>query len=663
MSVLAKLAESREEGFLASFSYELFMPDATSDALLDVLAAKVDRFAATEPLFVDIAAYGNADAVRDSLKLAVRARRYAGLATMVHIPASLPRCEAAALLDEALASGVRSLFIERGEAQGAGSPATPPFHSPLEATAASLSPFPSVPDLLAFIRARHGDAFCLVVGGGPGEPGGYAALRSAQEAGANLILARPVFAATDFLSYAAAAAHAGVRIPIAPSILLLYNPVTTTATTAACGVTLPPALATALAAAGSDEGAYRAVGAAATTAVCRDLLAAGIPMLHLLTLNLESVARLVLNDLGLCGPGAAARRKLPWRPSGDESRAGEDVRPIFWANRPASYVERTSAWTSFPCGRWAAGGGSAASVGRPFTEIADSQLVPASAGTPEERRAMWCDAPVSQSDVWAVFASYVSGAIPRLPWCEVALLPETGTIQAQLADINRGGFLTINSQPRVNAARSDDPTFGWGGPGGYVYQKAYVECFCSPAHLAALMHACAAGNRPSVTYHAVDVEGRCMTNSREGAAAAAASSGSGSPILTPLPSGGDAAAWSSVVAVTWGVFPDKEILQPTVMDPETFRGAWRAEAFALWRQQWAVIYEEGSVASDVVHTIHDTYFLVNLVDNDFIESDLFRVVQNAVAILQQPGAAERDPIAVYAQLALTQGKGGGLSLR
>jgi len=32
------------------------------------------------------------------------------------------------------------------------------------------------------------------------------------------------------------------------------------------------------------------------------------------------------------------------------------------------------------------------------------------------------------------------------------------------------------------------------------------------------------------------------------------------------------------VQVTWGVFPDKEILQPTIFDPDTFL-VWKAEAF------------------------------------------------------------------------------------
>ena len=43
-------------------------------------------------------------------------------------------------------------------------------------------------------------------------------------------------------------------------------------------------------------------------------------------------------------------------------------------------------------------------------------------------------------------------------------------------------------------------------------------------------------------------------------------------------------------AVTWGVFPDKEIVQPTIVDASSFR-VWKDEAFELWVKQWASIYE------------------------------------------------------------------------
>ena len=42
------------------------------------------------------------------------------------------------------------------------------------------------------------------------------------------------------------------------------------------------------------------------------------------------------------------------------------------------------------------------------------------------------------------------------------------------------------------------------------------------------------------------------------------------------------------------------------------------EAFALWEHQWGRIYPEKSTAREIIHTIHDTYYLINLVDNDYV---------------------------------------------
>ena len=45
-------------------------------------------------------------------------------------------------------------------------------------------------------------------------------------------------------------------------------------------------------------------------------------------------------------------RSLPWRQPTNERRKAEQVRPIFWANRPKSYINRTSDWDKYPQGRY-----------------------------------------------------------------------------------------------------------------------------------------------------------------------------------------------------------------------------------------------------------------------------------------------------------------------
>ena len=85
------------------------------------------------------------------------------------------------------------------------------------------------------------------------------------------------------------------------------------------------------------------------------------------------------------------------------------------------------------------------------------------------------------------------------------------------------------------------------------------------------------------------------------------------------------------VAVTWGVFPGREIVQPTIVDPVVFNH-WRDEAFALWTEQWGKLYEAGSTSRKIIEDISDTYLLVNLVDNDFPKGNcLWEVVDDMFA--------------------------------
>ena len=64
--------------------------------------------------------------------------------------------------------------------------------------------------------------------------------------------------------------------------------------------------------------------------------------------------------------------------------------------------------------------------------------------------------------------------VTQIPWSEEELAAETRLLSEELIHLNKNGILTINSQPHVNAARSNDKIFGWGDTGGYVYQKVCI---------------------------------------------------------------------------------------------------------------------------------------------------------------------------------------------
>eukprot|EP00352_Strombidinopsis_acuminata_P001216 CAMPEP_0176346076 /NCGR_PEP_ID=MMETSP0126-20121128/5949_1 /TAXON_ID=141414 ORGANISM="Strombidinopsis acuminatum, Strain SPMC142" /NCGR_SAMPLE_ID=MMETSP0126 /ASSEMBLY_ACC=CAM_ASM_000229 /LENGTH=111 /DNA_ID=CAMNT_0017693397 /DNA_START=1014 /DNA_END=1349 /DNA_ORIENTATION=+ len=84
-----------------------------------------------------------------------------------------------------------------------------------------------------------------------------------------------------------------------------------------------------------------------------------------------------------------------------------------------------------------------------------------------------------------------------------------------------------------------------------------------------------------------------------------------------------------VNAVTWGVFPAKEIIQPTVVDHASFK-FWKDEAFRSWVDKWASIYEKESESYSFLHKIHDSFFLVNIVHNDFVGGDLNKCIEDFI---------------------------------
>jgi methylenetetrahydrofolate reductase (NADPH) len=79
-----------------------------------------------------------------------------------------------------------------------------------------------------------------------------------------------------------------------------------------------------------------------------------------------------------------------------------------------------------------------------------------------------------------------------------------------------------------------------------------------------------------------------------------------------------------VNAVTWGVFKGKEVIQPTVVDHNAFI-IWKDEAFGQWMDPWALVYGHDSPSAAFIQRCHDTMYLMNVVDNDYINGDLDKV--------------------------------------
>jgi len=57
------------------------------------------------------------------------------------------------------------------------------------------------------------------------------------------------------------------------------------------------------------------------------------------------------------------------------------------------------------------------------------------------------------------------------------------------------------------------------------------------------------------------------------------------------------------------------------VDPKTFH-IWKDEAFSHWMDKWAIIYEKDSKTYEYLKSVHDSYYLVNVVENDFVNGNL-----------------------------------------
>jgi methylenetetrahydrofolate reductase (NADPH) len=199
---------------------------------------------------------------------------------------------------------------------------------------------------------------------------------------------------------------------------------------------------------------------------------------------------------------------------------------------------------------------------------------------------------VDIGDITKLFARKITNDIDVLPFSDQGLSAETGLIQEQLLNMIHRGYLTVASQPAVNGIKSTDKIFGWGPPGGHVFQKAFVEFFISDEQWRLLKTKLDQAG-PEVTYY-------------EGTAA------KDNNFSSNLPKG-------SSNAVTWGVFPNREVLQSTIIEEESFL-AWRDEAFAVW-QEWRRLYKPGTPSSKLLESIYKTFHLVSVVHHDYLNEN------------------------------------------
>lgn len=647
------------------FSLEFFPPKTAMG--FSNLRDRLHRMEqALRPLFVNVTWGAGGTTAEKSLELAELCQRELGMTTCLHLTCTnMSRKLIDKALEDAKALGIRNILALRGDP-----PRKEEYRTAEDSDNEGGEDFVWAIDLVKYIRKKHGDHFCIGVAAYPeghadeSHPLGQSLehdlpyLLDKVQAGADFIMTQLFFDIEAYEKFETVLREhpSGVfkTIPIMPGLMPIQSFSMIKRTTKLSHAGMPAAILDRLTAVKGDDERIKSVGVDILSELVEQVRTVkrktpGPKGFHFYTLNLEKAVTFILERTSLIpdetteeaviddptsrpflqvNGHAISRPRSHSRSSRRLSSVGSDPhnRVIASSGRPANLeweatgqeagvradqinarantlaisegegaLGREATWDDFPNGRF----GDSRSPA--YGEI-DGYGVSLHMSVTQAVR-LW-GYPATKQDINDMFVKHVRGELSALPWSEEELLAESSTITPHLAALNSKGWWTVASQPAVNSTRSNDKTFGWGPANGFVFQKAFLEFFISSVDWQMLKEKLTQlGVREFVCYYAGNAKGDFLSSDNAGTAAAAAN--------TTISSN------SSTNAVTWGVFPGKEIVTPTIIEEVSFR-AWSEEAFGIW-DEWSRVYGKGSDSAKLLSGIRDDYWLVNVIHHDFVD--------------------------------------------
>lgn len=541
-------------------------------------------------------------------------------------------------LEEAKALGVRNILALRGD---------PPRHEEYRledevdenGEEDSNADFTWAIDLVRYIRRVHGDYFCIGVAG---YPEGHADqshptdqdplhdlpyLTDKTKAGADFIMTQLFYDLDAYTKYEKMLREheSGVfaKIPIIPGLMPLQSYDILVRTTKLAHAKVPPELLHRLQDVKGDDEAVKQVGVEALSEIVdgiKEIKAKGQRGFHFYTLNLEKAVSSLLERCNLIPPdsdetivedlafipnginGSAPRSRT--MSSTDSTAAIQLTANSHRSSSPTRTMppnsnghSREATWDDYPNGRF--GDARSPAFNPPLAYSPMSLTV-----TPPQAVSLW-GTPTTNQEISKLFTSHLAGHDPKkLPWSESATLsPETAVITSELTALTtEKGYWTMASQPAVDGLPSTHTTHGWGPPGGFVFQKSFVEFFVDGSTFQDSLrpHLDRLHKEGEISYYAGNAAGEFASSE----------------------------APEAVHAVTWGSFAGKEIATATMVEEVSFR-AWVEEAFGIWGE-WGrcvgeasrlgkVGREEARKSMEFLKRVRREIWLVNVIGHGYRE--------------------------------------------
>ncbi|KAI5952475.1 MET12 [Candida jiufengensis] len=602
-------------------SFEFFPPK--TDSGFRNLLARLNRLSAFNPLFITVTWGAGGSTSEKSLDLAATCQKKIGLNTVLHLTCTNTNKE---VIDEALAraktNGIRNILALRGDLARTEEYWTPNCE------------FKNAIDLVKYIREHYGDYFCIGVAAYPeGHVDGsdnsnqnpkkdIPYLIEKVKAGADFIITQLFFDVDKFISFEKLIKQEPElkNIPLIPGLMPITTHKVFTRATKLSHATIPSTIYNNFEDIKNDDDAVKSLGVELLCDIIDKInKSTNLKGYHFYTLNLEKAVASIINESKVLHPileGPSTRfenedalasdsedEEIPngqkpqqqrRKSSINENVVGKSMntkllysnkKALFEISRGKGALGKDATWDDFPNGRFGDSNSPA------YGEI-DGYGPNLKIHNPKEAITKW-GSPTTTKQLSSIFIDYLSGKIDVVPWADSSLSPETAIIQEQLFELNEKGWFSVASQPAVNGCKSTDNIFGWGPPNGIIYQKSFVELFIPKKDWEQL--------KPqldeSTTFYAGNNKGEIESN-------------------LPI---NQSHNFKSKNAVTWGVFPSKEVIQPTVIDYESFK-AWNEEAFLLWLE-WSRCYKKQSESFKLLNSVYENYVLVSLIHHEFPEEN------------------------------------------
>lgn len=258
-----------------------------------------------DPTYVSVTYGAGGGTRRKTLDLVARIKSDIGIESMAHITCvGSPRQELGTILDELKQRGVENVLALRGD--------------PPEGEVKFRQPeggFAYANELVAFIRERHGDAFCV---GGACYPEGHPEcedlrldlenLKRKVDSGVDFLISQLFFDNNDFYTFRDSALAAGIDVPIVAGIMPILSVAQIKRFTDMCGARIPSVLLEKIEAVEDDTEAVRHIGTYHATQQCQSLIEQGVDGIHFYTLNRSTATRAIFQQIKV---ELAVRRQRP----------------------------------------------------------------------------------------------------------------------------------------------------------------------------------------------------------------------------------------------------------------------------------------------------------------------------------------------------------------